>query len=66
MVEYTFIGMVAAGERLIRQGHEADAAGFTMHEVKRLRSLADSCYQTVTVFKPSVGQASRPQPLNYV
>jgi len=53
-VKRTFIGMVEAGEPLmrqaleaIRQAHEAEDAGLPDLEVQRLHLLADSLYQAV-------------------
>nr|WP_313132790.1 hypothetical protein [Pseudomonas juntendi] len=53
-VKRTFIGMVEAGEPLMRQAlqaiREAQAAevlGLAKHEVERLQLLADSLYQAV-------------------
>lgn len=54
----TFIGMIEAGEPLIRQAleaiqraHEAEASGLPQPEVARLVSLADSLYQAVIDFQ---------------
>lgn len=50
----TFIGMIEAGEPLIRQAidplrdyHQAQDRGAPLEEVERLRLLADSLYQAV-------------------
>ena len=58
VVKRTFIGMVEAGEPLmrqaleaIRQAHEAEAAGLPDLEVERLHLLADSLYQAVIDFQ---------------
>ena len=58
VVKRTFIGMVEAGEPLmrqaleaIRQAHEAEAAGLPDLEVQRLHPLADSLYQAVSDFQ---------------
>lgn len=57
-VKRTLIGMAEAGEPLLRQAlealrqlHEAEDAGVSEPEVKRLRLLADSLYQAVIDFQ---------------
>ncbi|MBG6127410.1 hypothetical protein [Pseudomonas sp. M2] len=54
MGKRTFIGLVEAGEPLIKQAidamreyHEAEAAGLPSSEIQRLRLLADSLHQAV-------------------
>lgn len=54
MGKRTFIGLVEAGEPLIKQAidamreyHEAEDVGLPSNEVQRLRLLADSLYQAV-------------------
>ena len=54
MGKRTFIGLVEAGEPLIKQAidamreyHEAKDAALPSNEVQRLRLLADSLYQAV-------------------
>ncbi|MFZ4964802.1 hypothetical protein ACL9RJ_11070 [Pseudomonas sp. Mn2068] len=54
----TFIGIVEAGEPLmrqaldaIRQAHEAEVSGLPEYEVKRLHLLTDSLYQAVIDFQ---------------
>ncbi|MCO7514766.1 hypothetical protein NJF44_21370 [Pseudomonas guariconensis] len=49
-----FVGVVEAGEPLIRQALKAiwnaqavEATGLAMHEIERLQLLADSLYQAV-------------------
>ncbi|MGF6392183.1 hypothetical protein [Pseudomonas plecoglossicida] len=58
MDKRTFIGLIEAGEPLIKQAieamrayHEAEAAGLPAAEVERLRLLAESLFQAVSDYQ---------------
>lgn len=58
MDKRTFIGLVEAGEPLIKQAtdamrkfHEAEAAGLPAPEVERLRLLAESLFEAVSDYQ---------------
>ncbi|EJN32115.1 hypothetical protein D3C76_1652060 [compost metagenome] len=66
MEKRTFIGMVEAGEPLIKQAidamrqyHEAEAAGQPAEEVERLRLLAESLFQAVSDYQLRVMAKAR-------
>ncbi|BBH46885.1 hypothetical protein [Pseudomonas sp. KU43P] len=58
MEKRTFIGLIEAGEPLIKQAieamrayHEAEAAGLPAAEVERLHLLAESLFQAVSDYQ---------------
>lgn len=62
----TFIGMVEAGEPLIQQAvdamreyHQAQDRGAPVHEVERLRQLAESLFQVVSDYQLRVVAKAR-------
>lgn len=70
MEKRTFIGLVEAGEPLIKQAieamreyHEAEAAGLPAAEVERLHLLAESLFQAVSDYQLRVVAKARGQAL---
>ena len=66
MEKRTFIGMVEAGEPLIRQAHDAmrqylqtEASGEPPEEVERLRRLAESLFQADSEYQLRVVAKAR-------
>lgn len=66
MDKRTFIGLLEAGEPLIKQAidamrkyHEAEAAGLPAAEVERLRLLAESLFQAVSDYQLRVAAKAR-------
>ncbi|MFJ2982272.1 MULTISPECIES: hypothetical protein [unclassified Pseudomonas] len=66
MEKRTFIGLVEAGEPLIKQAieamrqyHEAEAAGLPAEEVERLHLLAESLFQAVSDYQLRVVAQAR-------
>ncbi|MDQ2488353.1 hypothetical protein RBI94_30625 [Pseudomonas putida] len=66
MEKRTFIGLVEAGEPLIKQAieamrayHEASAAGLPAAEVERLHLLAESLFQAVSDYQLRVVAKAR-------
>ena len=66
MEKRTFIGLVEAGEPLIKQAneamrqyHEAEAAGLPAAEVERLHLLAESLFQAVSDYQLRVVAQAR-------
>lgn len=66
MEKRTFIGLVEAGEPLIKQAieamrayHEAEAAGLPAAEVERLHLLAESLFQAVSDYQLRVVAKAR-------
>ncbi|ULL07762.1 hypothetical protein JNO42_12345 [Pseudomonas putida] len=68
MEKLTFIGLVEAGEPLIKQAieamrayHEAEAEGLPAAEVERLHLLAESLFQAVSDYQLRVVAKARGQ-----
>jgi len=62
----TFIGLIEAGEPLIKQAidamreyHEAQAAGLPAEEIERLHLLAESLFQAVSDYQLRVVAKAR-------
>ena len=66
MEKRTFIGLIEAGEPLIKQAidamreyHEAQAAGLPAEEIERLHLLAESLFQAVSDYQLRVVAKAR-------
>lgn len=73
MGKRTFIGLIEAGEPLIRQAleaihayHEAQDAGHPDEEVERLRLLSESLYQVVCDYQLRVKAKARGEELPWL